>query len=103
MEITVVAAVAGTPVRSTLARELVWLAALLFVGIVLLPVAIWLVGGVVFGDYEGGAFMDFLGAIAGRLRTGDRAAWFLVLSPYLAIGALRLSACGWRLAAGGRK
>lgn len=97
------AAVTETPGRSKLSRELLWLAALLLVGIALLPAAIWIVGRAVFGDYEGGAFMDFFGALAGRLATGDGAAWFLVLSPYLAIGALRLSAYGWRLSAGGRK
>jgi hypothetical protein len=97
-----VAAVAGTPVRSKLTRELAWLIALLLVGIVLLPVAIWVVGGTVFGAYEGGAFMDFFAALAGRLTAGDGAAWFLVLSPYLAIGAMRLTAYGWRLAASGR-
>lgn len=97
------AAVAGTPVFSKLARELAWLAALLIVGIVLLPIAIWVVGRTIFGDYEGGAYMDFFGALAGRLATGDLAAWFLVLSPYLAICTLRLSAFGWRLAAGGQK
>lgn len=96
-------ATAGTPVRSILTREFIWLAALLFIGIVLLPIAVWIVGRTVFGDYEGGNYMNFFGTLGGRLAAGDGAAWFLVLSPYLAISALRLSAFGWRLAAGGRK
>ncbi len=97
------AAVAGTPVRTRLIREFAWLVALLLLGIGLLPFAIWIVGRTVFGDYEGGTFMDFVGMLAGRLGAGDLTAWFLVLSPYLAISILRLTASGWRLVASGQK
>lgn len=94
---------AETPVRSRFIREIVWLVTLLLIGVLVLPIAIWFVGDVVFGDYEGGGYMDFFGALVGRLANGDGGTWFLVLSPYLAISALRLTAVGWRLAAGGSK
>ena len=69
---------------------------LLFVGIVLVPLAIFFVGGAVFGDYGGEGYGDFFGTLSGKILNGDRVAWFLVLSPYLAIFLFRVMAWGWR-------
>lgn len=70
----------------------------LFLGLVLLPVAIYLVGQAIFGEYGGAGFGDFYSGLSSRIRGGDAAAWFLVLSPYLGWQTLRLIALGWRLA-----
>lgn len=87
----------SSPVR-ILKKEGALLAILLFVGIVLLPIAIWFVGKAVFGAYGGHGFGDFFGNLSGKLRDGDLVAWFLVFSPYLVWQSLRLMALGWRSA-----
>ena len=71
---------------------------MLFVGLVLLPVLVWFVGKAVFGAYGGHGFAEFFGALSGRFRSGDLGAWFLVLSPWLALQIIRLAAAGWRFA-----
>lgn len=77
-------------------REICLFLCLLFVGLVLLPVGIYLVGDLVFGSYGGQGFGDFFGTISGKVRTGDWVAWFLVLSPYFAWQTIRLTALIWR-------
>lgn len=72
------------------------LVGLLFVGLVLLPIAVWFVGSVVFGAYEGDGYMAFFGTLSGKVRNGDLDAWFLVLSPWLVAQCVRLMALGWR-------
>jgi hypothetical protein len=79
-------------------REAALLVGFFFVGLVLLPVAIYFVGQAIFGDYGGGSYGHFFSALSGRVRAGDAAAWFLVLSPYLGWQSLRLIALGWRTA-----
>ncbi len=76
-------------------RELVILAIFLAAGVGLLPAAVYLVGGFVFGEYPGGlpAFYD---EIWDSLFTGNLATWFLVLSPYLVWLACRLTWRGMR-------
>lgn len=81
-------------------KEALYLAALLFVGIVLLPAAVYFVGQAVFGAYGGGAYGDFFGMISAKLRSLDGVAWFLVLSPYLLWQCLRLTIFAWKRAAG---
>ena len=81
-----------------LKTELMLLIGALFVGLVLLPVAVWFVGPVVFGAYEGAGYAEFYGMLSGKIRAGDAAAWFLVLSPWLVLQCLRLMALGWRAA-----
>lgn len=85
-------------VRSTFTTETALLLGFLFVGLVLLPVAIYLVGKAIFGEYGGGSFGHFYSELSSRVRGGDFAAWFLVLSPYLGWQALRLIGVAWRLA-----
>ncbi len=69
---------------------------LLFVGIIIMPIAIYFVGAAIFGSYGGEGFGDFFGTLGVKIRGGDRVAWFLVLSPYLALLVLRLMVWGWR-------
>jgi hypothetical protein len=72
--------------------------AMLFFGIVLLPIAIWVVGDLVFGSYGGNGYGDFFSNLSGKLRSGNWVAWFLVLSPWLALQVVRLALLGWRYA-----
>ena len=66
------------------------LACLLF-GLLILPVLVFIVGQVIFGDFAGGGLGAFFTGIHGMLRNGNLVVWFLVLSPYLILQTLRLS------------
>ena len=79
-----------------LKKESAIFAGFLFVGVVLLPILIWFVGKIVFGAYGGAGFAEFFGTLNGKIRSGDLVAWFLVLSPWLALQVLRLMVFGWR-------
>ena len=81
-------------------RETALFLGLLFFGMVLLPIGIYVVGGEVFGDYGGPGFAGFFGALSSKIRNAEAVAWFLVLSPYLVWQVLRLSALLWRRAGG---
>jgi len=85
--------------KQRLLRELALFLGLLFVGLVLLPIAIYLVGREVFGEYGGHGFGDFFSTLSGRVRNGETVALFLVLSPYFTWQILRLTAMAWRLTA----
>jgi H+/Cl- antiporter ClcA len=85
-------------VRKTITREASLFLGLLLIGLVLLPVAVYIVGQAIFGDYGGGSYGHFISELSGRVRTADPAAWFLVLSPYLGWQILRLVALVWRVA-----
>jgi hypothetical protein len=85
-------------VRKTITREASLFLGLLLIGLVLLPVAVYIVGQAIFGDYGGGSYGHFFSELSGRVRTADPAAWFLVLSPYLGSQILRLVALAWRVA-----
>ena len=84
--------------KDVIRKELALLAGFLFVGIVLLPFAVYFVGQAIFGDYGGQTYGQFFGDLSSRIRSGESAAWFLVLSPYLGWQTLRLIGLGWRLA-----
>ena len=77
-------------------RETALLTGLLFFGFVLMPIGIFFVGNKVFGEYGGNGYGYFFSGISGRIRSGDGAAWFLVLSPYLSVQLLRLMLLAWR-------
>jgi len=79
-------------------RESALFLGLLFIGLVLMPFGIYLVGQEVFGDYSGHGYGDFFGTLSGKIRNRDAVAWFLVLSPYLAWQLVRLTALAWRRA-----
>jgi hypothetical protein len=76
----------------TAKRELVALALFLIAGVGLLPIAVYLVGGIVFGEHPDG-LGAFVTDMWDSLLDGDLATWFLVLSPYLVWIASRLT---WR-------
>jgi hypothetical protein len=86
------------PRSGLLKREAAIFLAMLFFGLVILPVAIWFVGNTIFGDYGGAGYGDFYGNLTLRIVSGNLAAWFLVLSPWLTLQAVRLALAGWRRA-----
>lgn len=88
-----------SPLYKIARKEAALFTGLLFLGMVILPIVVWMVGNVVFGEYGGAGYGDFFGTLSGKLRSADGVAWFLVLSPWLGVQLLRLAALGWRLAA----
>ncbi len=82
--------------KPVIRKEVGLLAILLFFGLVLMPVGIFLIGQSLFGSYGGKGYAEFFGTISEKIRTGDRVAWFLVLAPYLVWQSLRLMATAWR-------
>jgi len=75
---------------------------LLFVGFVVMPVAIYVLGSAIFGAYGGEGYGGFFSTLSTRIREGDQAAWFLVMSPYSVILVFRLMAWGWSRSAQAR-
>ncbi len=76
---------------TTLKRELLIALALLAVGLVLLPPAIYAVGQQLLGPYESDSGLTgLMDAIWVDLTTGAAHAWLLVLSPYVVIQIARL-------------
>jgi hypothetical protein len=77
-------------------RETAVIAGALFVGLIVLPIAIWSVGQALIGPYEGG---DGAFALAEKLWLDavalEPAAWLLLLSPYalVQLGRLFWRAC----------
>lgn len=82
--------------KQTLLREAALFLGLFFSGIVLLPIAIYLVGQAVFGDYGGQGFSDFYASLHYELRQGQKVTWYLVLSPYLGWQLFRLTIYAFR-------
>lgn len=83
-------------VKKRIVNELLLFAALLFFGFIIMPVLIYLVGGQVFGDFDGG-YGHFFGQLTSRIVSGNPVAWFLVLSPWLGIQVLRATWFGMRV------
>ena len=86
--------------KSTATRESVLFLWLLAAGLFLLPVAVYVVGRALFGEYGGTGFTAFYGMLHGELRSGAPSVWFLILSPYLIWQLLRLTIRAFRLAGG---
>ncbi len=84
--------------RQRITRETALFTGLLFAGFVLLPIAVWLVGDALFGEYGGAGYQSFFSLLSAKIREGDGVAWFLVLSPYLGVTVLRLMRWAWRQA-----
>ena len=82
--------------KQTLTREAALFFGLLFVGFVVVPMAIFLVGQQLFGEFGGQGYADFFGTLSAKVRGGEPVAWFFVLSPYLVWQTLRLTVFGWR-------
>ncbi len=73
-------------------KEAALFGGLFLVGLVGLPLLIYLVGEAVFGAYEGAGFSDFYGRLHGEFRAGEPAVVFLLLAPYLLWQLLRATA-----------
>lgn len=77
-------------------RETVLLLSLLFAGLFLVPLSIYLVGESVFGEHGGGGFSGFYGSLHREIRDGHPVVWFLVLSPYIVWQLFRLTIWAFR-------
>lgn len=76
----------------TLKKELTIVAVLLAFGVFALPYAIYLVGTLIFGPYDGGTgAVDLALSIWGNLARLEWSAWVLVVSPYAVVQLLRLT------------
>lgn len=82
--------------KRTSIRETIVLVSCLLFGLLLLPMAVFFVGQTVFGAYGGDGYGEFFASLMSKILAFDLAAWFLVLSPYLALQTLRLVVFGWR-------
>jgi hypothetical protein len=79
------------PIKQTVMNEIALALTFVFAGLVLLPIAVYLTGQSVFGEYGGAGFADFYGRLSSEIRSGRPVVWFLVLSPYLVFLSLRLT------------
>lgn len=77
-------------------KEIALLVVLLFLGFVIMPIAIYWIGPHVLGDFGGYGYSDFFGGLSARIRGGDLVAWFFVLSPYLIWQVLRMTLFAFR-------
>ncbi len=75
---------------TTLVNELLLFAGLLLFGFIIMPGLIYLIGGIVFGEFDGG-YLQFFGQLTRRLVNLNPVAWFLVLSPWLGILTVRIT------------
>jgi uncharacterized membrane protein len=82
--------------RKAATRESALFLGLLFIGLLILPIAVYMVGDSVFGEYAGNGFSAFYGTIHSAIREGDPAVLFLVFSPYLIWQLARLTIWSFR-------
>ena len=79
-------------------RESVLFLWMLLGGLFLLPVAIYVIGLALFGEYGGSGFSAFYANLHSELLAGAPSVWFLILSPYLIWQLLRLTIRAFRMA-----
>jgi len=84
--------------NKTVIRELILFVSMALAGIVLVPLAVFFVGELVFGEYGGDSFGHFFESLLDKLANADRFAWLLVLAPYLVLQLLRGMRIAWRWA-----
>lgn len=89
-------AIGQSSMRKIATREAALFLGLLLFGLLILPIAVYLVGGTVFGEYGGDGFFAFYGMLHSAIRNGETAVLFLVLSPYLLWQVFRLTVWGFR-------
>lgn len=77
--------------QSIVRREAALLLVMLMVGLLLMPMAIYVVGDAVFGSFSGSGFGEFFGTLHADLRSGEPTVAFLVLTPYLVWQILRMT------------
>ncbi len=82
--------------QSPALREVLLFAACLLVGLLLMPLLIWLFGRLTLGGYANGGplklWLDFLGGLA----HGELPFWGVLAGPYLATLFFRAAALLWR-------
>lgn len=89
--------------KQTVLKEAALLFGLLFLGFVIMPIAIYWIGPRMLGEFGGYGYSDFFGDLSARIRSGDLIAWFFVLSPYLVWQILRMTLLAFRAASGGKR
>jgi len=77
--------------KSSVRKEALLFLWMLLAGLFILPLIVYLVGRVIFGEYGGTGFSAFYAMLHSELRAGEPGVWFLVLSPYLIWQLLRLT------------
>lgn len=76
--------------QSSLVRELLLFAVALLVGIVAIPIGVYVVGAAVLGTYgTGDSLWTFWGDYLSGLGTSSLAHWLLALGPYVLLWLLR--------------
>ncbi len=88
-------------IRQLATKEAALFVGFLLFGLALLPLLIYYVGQIVFGEYSGLGYGDFFGTLSSKIRSGDWVASLLILSPYLVWQCLRLMVAAWKLAGRG--
>ena len=77
-------------------KELLLALVLLAVGLLLLPLGVYLAGREIAGDYAGEGLWGLFRHILADLGRGQMAAWLLLLSPYLTVQLSRLGVACFR-------
>jgi hypothetical protein len=77
------------PETPTWKRELTLAAALIGGALFVIPVAVYLVGQRLFGEYSAGGVLTLAETIWGDFLTLRPATWVLVLTPYVAVQLVR--------------
>ena len=72
-------------------REAILLIIMTLVGVLILPICVFLVGKLVFGEFAGAGFGEFYRDIHSDLRSGEPDIVFLLFSPYIIWQLIRLS------------
>jgi hypothetical protein len=78
-------------VNRIIRREAILLIIMTLVGVLILPLCVFLVGKFVFGEYAGAGFGEFYRDIHSDLRSGEPDIVFLLFSPYIIWQLIRLS------------
>lgn len=86
--------------RSPLAREAVLAGVAIFIGVSVLPLAVYFTGMKVLGPYAGGGLFRFWGDFFVGLAHGGVPWWLLALGPYALVLAGRGFRLAWRRSAG---
>ena len=89
--------------KQTALKETALLLGLLFIGFVIMPIAIFWIGPQVLGEFGGYGYSDFFGGLSARIRGGDLVAWLFVLSPYLVWQILRITLFAFRASSGEKR
>lgn len=84
--------------KSLARKESILFLWLLLAGLFVLPLAVYVVGRALFGEYGGTGFSAFYGTLHSELRSGTPSVWFLILSPYFIWQLLRLTFRAFKLA-----